>query len=763
MNRIPFRLALVCGLLAVCSCGGGGSTGHSGAQQSGESRPGSGTGGLAPVGAELSSDVLLVNFPFEHAAFGFSDVTVSGLIDHRDSARFSVSVMVNDSVTSGTIDDAGYFAIPDVPLGTSDAGIPLEIVAEHPDLGVARKSLVLARSPDVGSLADIEMDDVRNRVVAVDRHGGSIVSIDLADGLREVVSGPLPGGGEDLSETVARVLFSGTGEQIAEPVALALDGANNLAYVLDEDERALFKVDLTSGEQSMLFKKGFGGRVAFNPGNGTVVLTDREDHGFRVIVFDPLTNTRSVIFDAGIGNGPGIPPAEGLAIDADLNRAILVDGNSDHLYAVSLWTGSMSVISRPANEAGAFNGFMWDIVMQDGTAYVVDISLGSVVKVDLATGQRTTLSDASVVSGGAIGDGRALELPRAIAYDSWYDRLVVADDVMDALIGIDPDSGDRTLLTHAGIGTGDSLVSPSGLAMTRDPIRLFAVDSQTGTGVEFDPNTGDRRRIFRADNGGNTFGGVPVTLAVDSTRNLLYYGDSSADAVYSVNVAGGEPVVVSDASHGSGPHFGAISDIELDPSRGVAYVLDLELDALLEVDLKTGDRRVVSDTQIGIGEMLRNPIGLELDLDDRRAFVADAGTNTILEINLLNGDRVAVSSEPLADGLLSVSLGDIAYDEPNERILALDPHRGSVYSIDLDTGWAVLVSGDASVSALGEDAEGRRQEIDVPRLIGGGTAFAQPQRIELDTDGMIAYVLDDGYDGLFAVNLHGGDRQLISK
>ena len=763
MDCHPFRIAIVCGLVAVCSCGGGGSGRDSGEQPSGVSRPGPGTSGQAPAGGELSSDVLVVNFPFEHAAFGFSDITVSGFIDHGEFARFSVNVLVNDTPTPGEIDDAGTFFVSNVPLGMADASVSLDIVAEHPDLGTARKSLDLSRSPDVGSFADIEIDDDRNRLVAVDRHAGSIVAIDLADDHREIVSGPLLGGGEDLSESVARILFTGTGKQIAEPVALALDGANNLAYVLDEDERALFKVDLTTGEQSMLFEKGFGGRVAFIPANGSVVLTDREDHGFRVVVFDPPTNSQSVIFDAGIGNGPGFPPAEGLAIDPDFNRAILVDRNSDYLYAISLWTGSFRVISEPNNDASPYSGSMSDIAVLDGIAYVVDANLGSVVKVDLATGHRTTLSDASTADGVPIGSGRALDLPVAIALDSRHGRLLVADDVGAALVGIDLESGDRTEITNAGIGAGVSLEYPIGLAMTENPVRLFAADSRAGIVVEFDLNGGDRRLVLGTGEAGETSGNYPSALAVDESRNRLYFGDYGARALFSLDLAGGEPIVVSDSNRGSGPLFGTISDIELDPSSGVAYVSDRVLGAVLAVDLTSGDRRIVSDAEIGVGERLRIPFAIELDLDDQRAFVADIGTDSIYQVNLLNGDRILVSRDPLADGLLAVSLGDIAYDARNERIFVLDPHRGSVYAISLVTGWAELVSGDASVSALAEDAEGRRQETDVPRQIGGGTGLAQPRRLELDSDGMIAYVLDDGYDGLFAVNLHGGDRQLISK
>ena len=552
VGKLATRTGTGCSLLAclvASSCGGGGS--------------GSSDAPSEPGFQGLANDVLVVNFPFAHAAYSASSVTVSGSLNHDDFADISVTAIAGDARIPAFVDAHGNFLAPDVPLRAQGTVSPLQVTASHPRRGNAQRSFLLSQDPDLASLVDIEMDPRSDRV----------------------------------------------------------------------------------------------------------------------------------------------------------------NGNSGTVYGIDLSTGATRSITNRSFARTPYGNFFRDIEILDRTAYLVDSSGRAIIRLNLTSGRQEILSNPATFQGERVGSGPLLLYPRALAMDVANDRLIVADEFADALVSVDTQTGDRTLLTDAG----------------------------------------NRRLIFGTGNTTGTIYTAPTAVAADPAQGVLYYGDFTVDALFEVDLAGGTPTIISDEKRGTGPLFGNIIDIELDSSSKTAYILDSLLDAVLTVDIDTGDRRIVSDATIGVGGHFRNPVGLQLDLENDRAFVSDANSRSIHEINLLSGDRTVVSSWQIGGGARVRWLGDIAYDSLNERFVAIDTGRRSLMSIDLATGEAEIISGDASLLLGIEDPDGRLQLLDIPRHVGGGAVFAQPGRIELSADEGVAYVLDAGYDGVLAVELQKGDRQLISK
>jgi len=86
-------------------------------------------------------------------------------------------------------------------------------------------------------------------------------------------------------------------------------------------------------------------------------------------------------------------------------------------------------------------------VEADGSLVVVDFGLDAVVRVDPVSGDRTIISNASIGSGpGFVG-------PVGVAVEA-NGSLVVADSGLDAVVRVDPVSGDRTIISDARIGSG---------------------------------------------------------------------------------------------------------------------------------------------------------------------------------------------------------------------------------------------------------------------------------------------------------------------
>ena len=71
----------------------------------------------------------------------------------------------------------------------------------------------------------------------------------------------------------------------------------------------------------------------------------------------------------------------------------------------------------------------------------------------------------SLVSGAGKGSGPALEEPVDLALDADNDRLYVVDNALDAVVRVDPRTGDRTTVSSGSIRT------PGSLVVTWDPTK----------------------------------------------------------------------------------------------------------------------------------------------------------------------------------------------------------------------------------------------------------------------------------------------------
>ena len=121
------------------------------------------------------------------------------------------------------------------------------------------------------------------------------------------------------------------------------------------------------------------------------------------------------------------------------------------LVPVMLLTLGVSLISAaPVGEevrgSGPGFGSPFGIAVEsDGSLVVVDPGLEALVRVDPVSGERTILSDDST------GPGPGFGSPRGIAVES-DGSLVVVDDGLEALVRVDPVSGERTIVSDASTG-----------------------------------------------------------------------------------------------------------------------------------------------------------------------------------------------------------------------------------------------------------------------------------------------------------------------
>jgi len=286
----------------------------------------------------------------------------------------------------------------------------------------------------------------------------------------------------------------------------------------------------------------------------------------------------------------------------------------------------------------------------------------------------------AVLSGGGndipeVGTGIRFDSISDITLDA-SGNLLVTDQSLQAVISVNPSTGDRTILSTAddngplvdggtAVGTGVAFGSLADILVEATGI-LFVLDDQNDTVISIDPNTGDRTIISASDVGTGVNFSVPQGLASDAL-GTLYVPELLLEAVLAVNPVTGNRSVLSDAlsggeSIGTGIGLDFPRDIVVD-GFGNLLVTDTRLDAVISVDPATGNRSVLSalddngplvdgGAPVGNGIGFTSPTQIVVD-DLGNLFVFDSGDNfgALISIDPITGDRSLV-----------VDLLDIVFD-----------------------------------------------------------------------------------------------------
>lgn len=481
---------------------------------------------------------------------------------------------------------------------------------------------------------NLVFDNANNRVLVSDS-SGALISINLITGSRAVLS--------DFDRDI------GDGPDISFQ-DIALDAPRNRVYVANTSPGSIYYVDLATGNRTVLSRHDQGAGpnlisprgLAFDPGNNRLVVTDG---GFNALVsVDTATGNRHIISDDETGSGAGLNFPNGIVLDGANNRALITEGNAvrDALVAVDLATGNRTYVKNGSSGRGlAFQqptGIVYD---GDSRAFVIDEELQAVVSIDLATGNRTIFSDlAAAVGAEAIAS-------RGVAIDLVRNRLIAIvnygfdpgsePEPISAIVAIDLDTGQSTILSSSSVGGGPEFVFPTSVDV--DPVRNRAIIVEFVLDELFvvDLATGNRSTISVSVS-------HPAYIAVDESNNraILTDREEGVKALVAIDLSSGNRTVLSDATTGTGNPFREPTGVALDVSNNRAIVLDLA-DRLFAVDLDTGNRTVISDNAVGTGIRLDLPSAITLDSANNRVLVINYVVKAVVAIDLASGDRSIVS------------------------------------------------------------------------------------------------------------------------
>jgi len=288
----------------------------------------------------------------------------------------------------------------------------------------------------------------------------------------------------------------GSGPVLDGILGIAVESSGQIVAVRDSEPYApsvLLRVDPATGDRQQVAELSIGSstmmshprRVAVDQ-DGSLLVTD---YGLSAVIrVDPVSGDKTYVTatpwgvweEDWIGEGPQITYYRGIAVERD-RSIILTDFSYGWLLRVDPATGNRVIFSASSSQSGPvlcypLGGIAID---RDNTILVPDICHPAILRVDPDSGNR------SCVSGLDIGDVTRGSGP--MFEGDLYDvavlnngTLLVTDcqpepmspnfgDGLQAIVQVNPITGDRTILSGAGVGAGPSFGFYGPRAMALDP------------------------------------------------------------------------------------------------------------------------------------------------------------------------------------------------------------------------------------------------------------------------------------------------------
>lgn len=483
--------------------------------------------------------------------------------------------------------------------------------------------------------------------------------------------------------------------------------------------------------------------------DGRILVTD-SDAG-SILEVDRATGNRRVVVSSAAGSplSPGgVAPAPGGRLYvADMARK-----------AVLLFRGDGRLLRVLSQEGvrGAGPGLRGNLRMEalpGGLLAVLDEERDAVLTVDPSTGDRRFL----------VREG----LVEAVDLALWRDRLVVLDTRPGRVYEVGPDG--VTLLVDLRDGRGPAMPSPEGLGISADGALLVS-DNVNGVVASVDPDTLARRVVSRPDEGdGPTLSavkdpaGLPdgaILASVPYWRCLVEVGPDGRRRLVSGEAPPHQPIRVVPYSLARQEARLLIGDVL---SGGV-----LEIAADRVPGARVEARTAVPSSEAPLPIALAAGEGALYILDGVRGILRQDGATGLVEVMLARGqDGFMADPGPLdlatgpddrlwlgdgaRQGLFEVTPGALREVE-GEGPPLLQPYR----MLAEDAGSLLVCDAKQRAVMRVDLATGRRTRLD-----GAGPELDWPVAIATSAGGQVV-VTDESHDSILLLDPLTGSRRVVS-
>ncbi|NUP14378.1 MAG: hypothetical protein HOW73_50755 [Polyangiaceae bacterium] len=422
-----------------------------------------------------------------------------------------------------------------------------------------------------GDQNGIALDTTNDRlIIAANGFENFVYAIDLTTLERSVLASPSIGSGPWLPYPSRLTMNDGT------------------AWIADNVGPTVIAVDLLTGNRTLISSQLVGS------GSPTLGLTSLGHDGQRLLAtdyaldalveIDGTTGERSLVSSFAIGDGPHPLAPNALAWDDVNGRALAIDGRYEGLMSIDTVHGDRALLSSSLLQIGEGPSMFQaaDLVAVNGAA--IAVASTNITRIDFATGDRTTISNADVGGGPNFSSLAGVATSDDQPSDLW------AVDLDGTVFHVDPTSGDRTAVSDAVTGDGPIFTTARDIVYDADNDRLVVTAATADSAGVFavDPATGDRVEL----SGSNVGRGPTLVLVGQTTLEGDALFVSGAEYWFRVDLATGERLQISNPDS-AGPGL-SMQGATVDATHGWLLSTDLYMGSLTATDRVTGERVVLS-------------------------------------------------------------------------------------------------------------------------------------------------------------------------
>jgi hypothetical protein len=657
------------------------------------------------------------------------------------------AVSVNGVAATTTDNFAHWSAVIPVPVATT----PVSVTSTDGSGNTAAVAMatMMKRGPFVHLARSVGFDAARNRIIINDQGTGNILAFRRADGIGTLLSpGPAQG--------------TTPGNAYEEMV---VDAANDRALILAAADDQLISINLATGVRSVLSPSAGPASptrilgaycLTLDAANQRVYVTVAGTSS--VIRINLANGSRSVASSDTVGTGASLAGPYGIALDNVTNPAaprLLVAASSvasSGIVAIDLATGNRTPFSSASVGTGpALSGPASMVLDPLGQRVIVsDLSEGALVAVALATGNRST------ISGGGVGSGPFMFFGIGLAFDP-VGRTLFGPQ-RSGFGEVDSVSLVRRIVADQDVGLGDRIANPQALVIEQTsgtPTSLLYLQGGFGNLYRLDLATSNRQVIS-----GEGFSGPSLVPAVDMVldrrpaangRAALVLLGGSTPALVSVDLVTGTRTLLTNIVTNAGTT--APQHMALDVSNNrVLFVNDEaqpgDVDQLYGINLANGNITTVSGSS-NTGPTFSRPgfMILEPAANPTLAIVDDSFSSRFLAINLATGDRFVLDSPGTGAGVMYTRTGPMIMDTQGNLLVNHVAYPSNIFTIPLANAPREIVSG-ANPATLA--------------VRGTGPPLFYVTAMDADFAAQVAYEVSSNNASIFAVDLVSGDRVVLA-
>jgi sugar lactone lactonase YvrE len=265
----------------------------------------------------------------------------------------------------------------------------------------------------------------------IDTKTNNLIKVDLVNGNRTLISS-----GKDTSQ--------GSGPLFDTPSGLSINANTNTAWVIDRELAAIFEIDLSTGDRSILAVETKMGATQYK----LPVAIDQYENELYIsdIYLDKIQQTNSfsggttIALDRQLSSGTKLEKPISIDIDSSGQNIYGIDATLKSLYQIDLASGESNIISSDTRGSGI--SFISPISIQvddNQNAYIADSAHNAILHIDLRNGNRT------IVSNLTNGAGPVFKKLVAISLVDGSQTLLAIDTSEKALFSVNLLNGDRSI------------------------------------------------------------------------------------------------------------------------------------------------------------------------------------------------------------------------------------------------------------------------------------------------------------------------------